>query len=563
MLVPVYTGDQIRAAEKPLLDSGHGPALMRRAAYGLAQQIAGVLKGAVYGAQITGLIGSGNNGGDGLYALAFLARRGAAARAVLVRQNVHHEALEAFRAAGGQAADAVPAGTQVLIDAVLGTGFRGEFSTPEIPGLAGALNTHHDAAAPPPVVVACDLPSGVNADTGAAGQGVIRADHTVTFGGLKQGLLAGRGGLLSGQLHSVDIGLGEHLPRTPVHWAAGPAQPTGPTAADHKYSRGVVHVVAGSQAYPGAAQLTAGAVLSTGAGMVTLQAPVSVREQVIAVHPEVVGVSGPASSGAVSRASCVVVGPGIGEDPERLEEAEGVLERALETGTACVLDASGLGLIRGQLRRGGGLNKNVLITPHLGEARQLAAVMRDRLLSSMLESASPKADPVEVARRMAGRLDCTVLLKGASTVIASPQGEVVLHRAQAPGLATAGTGDVLSGILGALAASSAGPAGGETPLGPRRGPRSREAPPRVLPDMAPSDTDASVRVPDVRSPDAAAPLGSGAAAPALAPEADWLQVAALGVGMHTAAAKHIDPDGRGRFGASQLITALHTAGDPA
>ncbi|WP_150462301.1 NAD(P)H-hydrate dehydratase [Nesterenkonia ebinurensis] len=551
-LTPVYTGEQIRAAEKPLLDAGQGPVLMRRAAYGLAQHIARLLCGRGYGARVTGLIGSGNNGGDGLYALAFLARRGVVVRAVLVRDRAHPEALQAFRTAGGRVISSVPSETEVLIDAVLGTGFRGEFTRPEIPGLAqlldddallsraGALTSETgsessetrlsrtqcrvcgavsetiercprrgqsleerkrcsaNTAARRCVVVACDLPSGVNADTGAAGDGTIPADHTVTFGGLKQGLITGRGGHLSGRLHTVDIGLGKHLPQVPVQLithtpGTDPVPSSPPQPTDHKYSRGVVHILAGSEQYPGAARLTVGAAVRTGVGMVILQAPETVRSQVLAAHPEVIGVSAHYSAEAVSRASCVVVGPGIGEEPARLQEAEAVLEQCLETGTACVLDASGLGLIRDQLRRSGGLNKNVLITPHLGEARQIAKTLRDRVLAGMLESDWPKTDPVEAARRIAGRLDCTVLLKGATTVIASPQGEVILHRAAAPGLATAGTGDVLSGILGALASTQ---------------------------------------------------------------QEDWLAVAAWGVSMHTAAAQHIDPQHRGRFGAAQLIEEI-------
>ncbi|GFZ77656.1 NAD(P)H-hydrate dehydratase [Nesterenkonia alkaliphila] len=503
--IPVYTGEQIRAAEKPLLDSGQGRLLMRRAAYGLAKTIADLLgqkrpQGA-YGACVTGLIGPGNNGGDGLYALAFLARRGAEACAVLIRDRAHPEALEAFRAAGGRVLRAVPEQTQVLIDAILGTGYRSEFTRPEVPGLTQALRAVDDAGSWSPTVVACDLPSGVNADTGAAGHGVIPANHTVTFGGVKQGLIAGRGGLLSGRVHTVDIGIGAHLSKTPT-WllapsTAAPVPLRPPEPAGHKYSRGVVHLVVGSAQYPGAAQLTAGAAVGTGVGMVTLQAPAALRSQVLSAYPEVVGTEDAAA--AVSRAGGVVLGPGLGNDPARLTEAEAVLEKCLEAGTACVLDASGLGLIRDQLRRRGGLGNNVLITPHLGEARQIAKDLRDSVLTGQLAEGPAKADPVEAARRIAGRLDCTVLLKGPTTVIASPEGEVLLHRAGglqaagAPGLATAGTGDVLSGILGALAATQGG---------------------------------------------------------------DWLQVAALGVSLHTAAAHRIDPHGQGRFGASDLLAGL-------
>jgi ADP-dependent NAD(P)H-hydrate dehydratase / NAD(P)H-hydrate epimerase len=495
MLVNVYTGDQIRAAEKPLLDAGYGPTLMGRAAYGLAQHIADHYSSArgrgLYGARITALIGPGNNGGDGLYALAHLARRGAAVSAVLTRDHAHPEGLQALRAAGGRVADHIHPLTEVLVDAVVGTGFRGDFTRPQVPGL-GILE---DDAALRPLVVACDLPSGVNADTGAAGEGVIAADHTVTFGGMKQGLIAGRGGTLSGMLHTVSIGLEEHLPRTPVQLTSvqDPVTASSPLPTDHKYSRGVLHLVAGSSAFPGAALLTAGAAVSTGVGMVILQAPDAVRSQVISAYPEVVGVPASSNPATMARSDGVVIGPGLGDQPQLLSESEAVLEHVLKSGTACVLDASGLGLIRDQLRRRGGLNTNVLITPHVGEARRIAVMLRDRVLASMLDSGSAKADPVEAARRLAGSLDCSVLLKGSTTVVASPQGEVLLHRAQAPGLATAGTGDVLTGILGALCATQ---------------------------------------------------------------ERDWLAVTAQGMSMHTAAAQRIDPAGRGRFGASALVRAL-------
>ncbi len=505
MFFNVYTGNQIRAAEKPLLDVGYGPALMRRAAYGLAQYIAQLIQrpsgeyprpgrgGSVYGAQITALVGSGNNGGDALFALAYLAQRGASTHAVLTRERAHPEALAAFRTAGGRVVESIPPTTSVLIDAVLGTGFRGEYTRPQVPGLE---IVEADAAAARPVVVACDLPSGVNADTGAAGDHVVPADHTVTFGGLKQGLIAGRGGTLSGALHTVDIGLQPHLPKSTVRLnsAQNGAIVAPPGLTDHKYSRGVLHMVAGSSAYPGAALLTAGAAVHTGVGMVTLQAPETVRSQVISAYPEVVGVPAGDTSAAVTKADGVVIGPGLGTQPDQLAAAEAVLEHVLEAGTSCVLDASGLGLIRAQLRRRGGLNKNVLITPHLGEARRLAAELRDQVLGSMLDPGAAQADPVEAARRIAGRLDCTVLLKGATTVVASPEGDVVLHRAQAPGLATAGTGDVLSGILGALCATQ---------------------------------------------------------------ERDWLTVTTQGVSMHTLAAQRIDPEGYGHFGASALIGALN------
>lgn len=523
-LVPVHRAEQIRAAEQPLIDAGRGEELMRTAAAGLAACVREALqeRGGVYGSRVTALVGSGNNGGDALYALSFLRRRGAAVTAVLLKDRAHQQGLAHFKAAGGQVVEAVPANTQVLVDAVLGTGFSGDYQPGQIEGLGAVRSTA--------TVIACDLPSGVDADTGAAGDHVIAAEHTVTFGGLKPGLLVGAGGQLSGKLHLIDIGLGPHLPRTPVsavvsaapghrqvtqlgsrHGSAAASAPSHqvlpalqrPGAADHKYSRGTVNIFAGSTAFPGAAQLTVGAAISTGAGMVTLAAPEAVRRQVLAAWPETVGAEPEALSG-LAGASAIVIGPGLGGDPHQLAEAEAALERAMEAETSCVLDASGLGLIRNQLRRRGGLASSVLITPHLGEARRLAEDLRDPILTRMLSS-GPAADPIEAARRLSGALDCAVLLKGATTVIAAPQGEVILHRAETrgvpgvPGLATAGTGDVLSGILGALAATQ---------------------------------------------------------------PTDWLATAAHAAQRHTAAAAGLDPHGEGSFGASALVTALARSAVP-
>ncbi|MGO1523630.1 MAG: NAD(P)H-hydrate dehydratase [Nesterenkonia sp.] len=502
-LLPVYRGEQIREAERPLIAEGRGEELMRRASYGLADCVVKLLRqrGRVYGSTVTALVGSGNNGADALCALTSLRRRGAAVRAVLVRDRAHQAALAAFERAGGDVVQAVSETTDVLIDAVVGTGFSGEYQRPDAAGLAAALESA--------VVVACDLPSGVDADTGRAGAGVISAEHTVTFGGIKQGLLVGAGGHLSGRLHTVDIGLRPHLPRTPVR-AAAPHPDAGaagaarseslraPASTDHKYSRGTVRIHAGSAQFPGAAQLSVGAAVATGVGMVTLVAPETVRSHVVAAWPETLGVE-PDQQASRSRADAVVIGPGLGNDPRRLGEAETALEQCLDDGSPCVLDASGLQLIRHQLHHRGELGHNVLITPHLGEARRIAEDLRDQVAGRMLATDGTKSDPVEAARRLSGSLDCFVLLKGATTIIAAPDGEVLLHRAQTrgrpgvPGLATAGTGDVLCGVLGALAATQQG---------------------------------------------------------------SWLTVAVLGVHRHAQAAAGLDPRAEASFGASALVRAL-------
>lgn len=477
-LEPVWTGGQIREAEKPLLDAGRGAELMRRASYGLAGVGLKLLRerGRIYGAKATGLIGSGNNGGDGLYALAFLRARGVDARAVLMRERVHEEALRAFLRAGGRVEEAAPEDTEVLIDAILGTGFRGEFDAPAVPDDA--------------VVIACDLPSGVDADTGQVRGSAIRADHTVTFGGLKAGLLAGEGGHLSGRLHTVRIGIEEHLPETQVHAVSESARvrSAAPKTRDHKYSRGVLHCVAGSSQYPGAALLTASAAAATGVGMVTFEGPEEVRRQVLPGCPEAVHIVEQDRDGfnaGLKRARAAVVGPGLGGEPEQQQAASDAIRWLVQMRLPCVIDASALALVP-DLK----LAPEVLLTPHLGEARTLAKGLGADDVEELLTT-----DPVAAARRLAQRTGAAVLLKGASTVIAAPDGGVILHRADAPGLATAGSGDVLAGVLGATLATQA-------------------------------------------------------------QSLDVLRCAALAVRRHADAAARLDPQGEGRFGASSLVPAL-------
>lgn len=562
---PVFTGAQIRAAEQPLLEAGRGAELMRTASHGLAAAVRSVLvNGGVYGARITGLIGSGNNGGDGLYALAQLRSQGADARAVLVGRNVHEAGLEAFRRAGGQVVNSVPGDTVLLIDAMVGTGFQGEFRPRRVPGLEELLEQRERGSwrephgqrglkGCGPVVVACDLPSGVNADTGEAGAAVIAADLTVTFGGLKTGLFMGNGGTLSGTVRVVDIGLGPYLPEpaaqiidhstTPLNprGVSDELQPkwlrlAGPAADAHKYSRGVVHIMAGSEQFPGAAQLCVGAAVHTGVGMVQLSVAGQpdmaagggpVADAVLSKWPEAVLIpeagtdseaapdaeTAPDFAAALKLATAVVIGPGLGEKPARIRAAETLMNACLERGLPCVVDASGLQMVTGKL------GPNVLLTPHLGEARGLlnrlveregSTPQRQRAAAALGlgetgETGETGVDPLTAAQLLAEEFGAHVLLKGSTTVIALPQGTApVIHRAEAPGLATAGSGDVLSGILGAVLSGKAELAG-QT---------------------------------------------------ALAEQMSVQHAGAIGVVLHSHAARRLDPQQQGQFGASALIAEL-------
>ncbi|MDX2710184.1 NAD(P)H-hydrate epimerase, partial [Streptomyces sp. PA03-6a] len=269
-----YSVETVRAAERALMARVPEGALMQRAAAGLAAACANALGtgGGVYAARVVVLAGSGDNGGDALYAGARLARRGAGVTAVLVApQKAHRGGLAALRAAGGRAAapedvDAVALihRADLVLDGIVGIGGKGGLRPEAVP-LAEAA---HASRA---VVVAVDLPSGVDADSGEVRGAAVRADMTVTFGTYKPGLLVDPAAEHAGALRLVDIGLGPFLDGTPpdleaLQHADVAALLPGPDAESDKYRRGVIGVVAGSERYPGAAVLAVAGALRAGAG---------------------------------------------------------------------------------------------------------------------------------------------------------------------------------------------------------------------------------------------------------------------------------------------------------
>ena len=457
-MIPAYTGTQIRTAEEPLIERGMGPELMRRASYGLAQHTMELLRrerGRVYGARAAALVGTGNNGGDALFAMAILLRRGVACTAVLLGRKAHDAGLAAFVKAGGRvvdgrrkggkasrgdsrrwraAAEALD-GVDLVIDAVLGTGAKGAVELPEIP--EGVL------------VVACDLPSGVDATTGDAPDSAIEADLTVTFGALKTGLAVGRGHLLAGRIEVVDIGLGQHLGDPDLHVIESAdverLRPR-PHPGDHKYTRGVLGLVAGSAQYPGAAVLSATAAVNAGLGMLRTVAPEQVRPLLTQAVPESV----PADDADV-HVQAWAVGPGIGDDEAQLA----AVRAAIASGLPCAVDASALNVLEPQDGHG-----KLVLTPHAGELQGLLARVGMRVDRSTIER-----DPVRWARWAAVGFGSVVLLKGPATVCASPDGYTVVFNAGGPELATAGSGDRLTGILGAfLATGDVGESSGRVDL---------------------------------------------------------------------------------------------------
>ena len=446
-MLSAYTGNQVRAAESPLLEAGLGNELMQRAAHGLAQAAAGELQatGGTYGRGVVVLAGSGNNGGDALYAGARLQHRGTGTTAVLTSERVHTDALAAFRAAGGHIEQLTESNldqlagrlteADLIIDGILGTGGVGGLR-----GVAAGLVERVNARGTTARIVACDVPSGVNADTGETAGEVLTAHLTVTFGGLKAGLLVGAGARAAGRVVTIDIGLAGTLPE-PTLYSLEPADFRHlyalPQPADHKYSRGVLGIAAGSAMYPGAAVLATGAALATGVGMIRFLGPAPVTTLINTVHPEVV-----CSQGAVSdsHVQAWLVGPGATEDPGQRQRARDAIASGLPT----VVDAGALPLLPTTVE------DHVILTPHAGE---LAALFERR--GDSVERGAIEAAPADFARRAAVATGATVLLKGNTTVVAAPSGEVFSQANATPWLATAGSGDTLAGILGALVATNA------------------------------------------------------------------------------------------------------------
>ena len=432
----------VRAAEQALMAHLPDGTLMQRAAAGLARRCAEVLAGrygAVYARHALLLVGSGDNGGDALYAGALLARRGVAVGTLLLDPDrAHAGGLAALRAAGGSTVDSAPSTVDLVVDGILGIGGHGGLRPNAAAAFSAATNvTASDGGRP--AVVAVDLPSGVEADTGAVPGDAVDADVTVTFGCLKPGLLVGEGAGRAGLVDLVDIGLSPNVDpclrlvdRDDVHdwWPR-------PNRESDKYARGVVGLATGSATYPGAAVLSVAGASAGPAGLVRYAG--SAADFVRNRYPSAIVAGRVADAGRVQAWVC---GSGLGTD----ERAKGELRAVLAAPVPVVLDADALTLlVDGSLAESlRGRKASMVVTPHDREFTRLA-------------SERPGTDRVEAALGLAARMNATVLLKGDRTVVASPAGEVWVNPTGTSALATGGTGDVLSGLLGALLAAGLAP----------------------------------------------------------------------------------------------------------
>lgn len=384
--------------------------LIERAGTAVARLAVEIL-GISYGKRVVVIAGKGHNGDDGRIAAKLLARRGAKVRI----------------AAPGELAE-IPLGCDLVIDAAFGTGFRGDYEAPFVPdGIP---------------VLAVDIPSGLAADLGTAGDHAVRATHTVTFVALKPGLVLGRGPELIGECVLEPIGLDPGV--STVHLVEDLDLDTIPLRLrdTHKW-KSALFVLAGSPEMRGAADLSVEAALRAGAGMVRTGSPgvrpgASRSKEAVAIGLSVDAFASDVAT-ELSRCKVLVVGPGLGlSDSHRRE----LISLLASTSIPVLLDADALTLLGSRAEameicraRGG----PTILTPHEGEFARIAGE-------------APGIDRLASVRALASDLCATVLLKGPTTIVANPDGTTLLASAGTSRLATAGSGDVLSGIIGALLA---------------------------------------------------------------------------------------------------------------
>jgi ADP-dependent NAD(P)H-hydrate dehydratase / NAD(P)H-hydrate epimerase len=445
----LYTAEEMRAADAYAIEEVGVPSLdlMERAGVGLARAVAA----AADDGPIRVVAGKGNNGGDG-YVCARLLRDEGRALDVLALgdptelQGDARANLERLPGPGPEPFDpARLAGSGAVVDAMLGTGFEGEPREP----VADAIRAINDCGA---TVVACDVPSGVNASTGEVEADAVRAHVTATFHGSKIGLHVAPGTFRAGRVEVVEIGIPRGAPRGS---SAGliservlelvPPRPRGGS----KFTSGTVVIAGGAAGYTGAPCMTALGAQRTGAGYVQLAVPQS-AQQAVALRlleavtrglPEEDGMHVAAGAKEVEelaeRAGAVILGPGLGRSDGAREFARAVA-RAVEV--PLLIDADGLNAHVGELETLRERPAPTVLTPHAGE------------LARLLDTDSDDVDAhrLQRARDAAEQSGAIVLLKGDDTIVALPDGPVAISPGATPALATAGTGDVLSGVIGAL-----------------------------------------------------------------------------------------------------------------
>jgi ADP-dependent NAD(P)H-hydrate dehydratase / NAD(P)H-hydrate epimerase len=407
---PVLFAAEMAEVDAAALNDVTIDVLVERAGWAVARRAFEMLDG-TYGSRVLVIAGKGHNGDDGRVAAKLLARRGAKVRIV----------------APGELGR-VPDGTDLVIDAAFGTGFHGSYVAPSVPDGVPVL--------------AVDIPSGLGADLGEASDKATKATSTVTFAALKPGLLLGAGPDLVGTCVIEPIGLSVGPTRLNLVEDLDLDEIPVRDRAAHKW-KSAVFVLAGSPGMRGAPELSVSGALRAGAGMIRVATPgvspgESNQTEAVAIGLERSGFAQLVLA-EVARCRAFVAGPGLGSDGEVREALFEILEKAT---VPVVLDADALNMLGGRkdaaavLRRRGG---PTILTPHEGEFARLSG-------------GPPGADRLGEVRALAVEFGATVLLKGSTTVVADESGAALLVTSGTPRLATAGSGDVLSGVIGAMLA---------------------------------------------------------------------------------------------------------------
>lgn len=444
-----------------------GILLMDNAAQAVAEAVHEALT-ALEGERVVIFCGGGNNGGDGLGAARWLQSYGVSVRAFVVGaalDAVQGDAaleLAMFTKAGGRVealsteddwvlAELAASKADVLVDALLGTGFHGELEG-DVLRACELLNKSEK------YILAVDIPTGVNADNGAVCEQAVRADHTVTMALVKTGLLLYPGREYCGDIELADISMPVKLVE---EYKSDKYRLTDEIVREllplrkanaHKGDAGRVVICAGSPGYTGAAALASDAAVKAGAGLVSLYTPLSSRDVLaiklteVMVHgllermPGILG-GGAASDVASSAeaADVLAIGPGLGTSESTQEAVRTILQKIT---TPVVIDADALTALAGHTEILAAMQAQKVLTPHPGEMARLTG----------LEIAEIEADRINVAKKYAEEWQAIVVLKGAPTVIGCPNGTVYVNSTGNSSLATGGSGDVLTGIIAGLAA---------------------------------------------------------------------------------------------------------------
>lgn len=447
-VLTAYRSSDIEAAVARVLPGVPNGSLMIRAAARLAVACVEVLRqqhGRVAGRRVVLLVGEGKNGGDALLAGARLRGRGVRVDALLVDARAYQPGVDALAAAGGAVVDcgtdtgraaarAAIVAADMVVDGIVGTAGTAGLRPPA-DELVSAIPTET-------TVVAVDLPSGVDPDTGETPGTHVHADLTVALSAYTPCLLVPPAAHAAGRLILAQVGVDVGATAEPAVQrltasGVGARWPV-PRREDHKYTRGVLGVVAGSDMYPGAAMLACAGAIRSGVGIVRYIGPARVTDLILADRPEVVAGTG--------KVQAWLLGSGVEDDKDQEE----FVEKALDSGLPCVVDAGALEMC---VRRRAAGNRptpadQVLLTPHAGELARMLTVLGHTINRSEVE-----ARPLHHALLLAKETDATILLKGSTTVVAGPAGPVYGQETGPAWMATAGSGDVLAGIAGTLMAA--------------------------------------------------------------------------------------------------------------